>query len=71
VNVDTKTLYRTKKEAISALSHKSKAEDYFIKHYNLKDIFKLTPATIDQQEVEREWAVYKVYAKILCYLLFT
>jgi len=70
-NVDTKTLYRTKEEAISALSHNSKAEDYFVKHYDLKDVFNLTPATIDQQGVEREWAVHKAYAKILCYLLPT
>jgi len=68
VNVNAKTLYQTKDEAISALSHNSKAENYFGKHYDIKDVFKLTPATIDQQGVEREWDVYKAYAKILCCL---
>jgi len=66
VNVNTNTLFRTKDEAITALSHKSKAEIYFNKHYELKDVFKLTPATIDQQAIEQEWAVYKAYANILC-----
>jgi len=66
VNIKLNKLFQTKEEAISALAHKSKAENYFTKHYKLTDVFKLTPATIDQKAVEREWQVYNTYAKILC-----
>ncbi len=68
VNVKINGFFQTKDEAIIALSNKSKAENYFAKHYELEDVFKLTPATIDKQAVEREWAVYNTYAKILCRL---
>jgi len=66
VNIKLNKLFQTKEEAISALSHKSKAENYFSKHYELADVFKLTPTTFDQKTVEREWLVYNTYAKILC-----